>query len=159
MSAGEAGQAKGILIEFDSGEAAHFGLLWDDAPDTCRILSENLPDGGEAIHAAYSGTVVGVLFDPTIEAPLQNATTCHLPGDLIWMHYEPFSRFGHPDAVSEIYWAYDRHARSVVPGQFVQVAASVFALFDGPHEEWDAFAKRSADVRWAKATVKMSTYR
>jgi hypothetical protein len=150
---------EGIRIEFSSGEAARFRLLWDDAPDTCGILSQNLPEQGEAIHAIYSGTVVGVLFDPAVEAPLQNATTCHVPGDLIWMHYPPFSRFGHPDPVSEIYWAYDRHARSVMPGQFVQIAASVFAVFDGGDEEWFAFAARSAQVRWdGKADVRMATY-
>jgi len=153
-------RAKGMRIEFESGEAAHFGLLWDDAPDTCAILSEHLPPSGEAVHAIYSGTVVGVLFDPTIDAPLQNATTCHLPGDLIWMHYPAFSRFGHPDAVSEIYWAYDRHARSVMPGQFVTIAASVFATFEGGAEEWTQFARRSAEVRWTgKAPVKMEVYR
>ena len=150
---------EGILIEFASGEAARFRLLWDDAPDTCAILCGNLPEQAEAVHAIYSGTVVGVLFDPSVEAPLQNATTCHLPGDLIWMHYPPFSRFGHPEPVSEIYWAYDRHARSVMPGQFVQIAGSVFAFFDGSTEEWSAFAARSAQVRWeGKAEVRIGTY-
>jgi hypothetical protein len=152
-------KASGIEITFASGEAARFRLLWDDAPDTCRILSEQLPERGEAVHAIYSGTVVGVLFDPSVEAPLQNATTCHVAGDLIWMHYPPFSRFGHPDAVSEIYWAYDRHARSVMPGQFVQIAASVFATYDGPADAWEAFAARSAQVRWdGKADVAMAVY-
>ena len=150
---------EGILIEYSSGETAHFRMLWEDAPDTCRILAEKLPDTGEAVHAIYSGTVVGVLFDPTVEAPLQNATTCHVAGDLIWMHYPPFSRFGHPDPVSEIYWAYDRHARSVMPGQFVQIAASVFATFQGDPDEWSRFAARSAQVRWdGKVDVRMSTY-
>jgi hypothetical protein len=150
---------EGITIAYASGESAHFVLLWDDAPDTCAILTQNLPETGEAVHAIYSGTVVGVLFDPTVEAPLQNATTCHVAGDLIWMHYPPFTRFGHPDPVSEIYWAYDRHARSVMPGQFVQIAASVFATFAGPPDEWAPFAERSAQVRWdGKAEVSMSLY-
>jgi hypothetical protein len=152
-------RAAGIEITFSSGESARFRLLWDDAPDTCRILSENVPESGEAVHAIYSGTVVGVLFDPSVEAPLQNATTCHEPGDLMWMHYPAYSRFGHPDAVSEIYWAYDRHARSVMPGQFVQIAASVFAVYDGSPETWKTFAARSAQVRWdGKADVTISPY-
>jgi hypothetical protein len=150
---------EGIRIEFASGEAARFRLLWEDAPDTCAILSRNVPERGEAVHAIYSGTVVGVLFDPTVEAPLQNATTCHVPGDLIWMHYPPFSRFGHPDPVSEIYWAYDRHARSVMPGQFVQIPGSVFAVADVSDDGWSAFAARSAQVRWdGKADVSIAAY-
>lgn len=87
---------KGVQIEFVSGEGARFEFLWDDAPDTCAVLSEKLPAQGDAIHAIYSGTQLGVLFDPAIDAPLQNASTCHVPGDLIWMHYPEFSGFGHP---------------------------------------------------------------
>jgi hypothetical protein len=156
---GDGPRPEGIRITFESGEAAGFQLLWDDAPDTCAVLSANLPESGEAVHAIYSGTVVGVLFDPTVDAPLQNATTCHVPGDLMWMHYPPFSRFGHPDPVSEIYWAYDRHARSVMPGQFVTIAASVFATYAGDPDEWARFAARSGKVRWdGSAQVAMSVY-
>ena len=122
-------------------------------------VSEKLPAQGNAIHAIYSGTQVGVLFDPSIDAPLQNATTCHMPGDLIWMHYPALSRFAHPDAVSEICWAYDRHTRMVMPGQFVQIAGSVFATFAGGADEWSAFAARSAQVRWdGQAQVRISMY-
>jgi Protein of unknown function (DUF3830) len=150
---------KGVRIEFVSGEAARFEFLWGDAPDTCGVLSEKLPAQGDAIHAIYSGTQVGVLFDPSIDAPLQNATTSHMPGDLIWMHYPALSRFGHPDAVSEICWAYDRHTRMVMPGQFVQIAGSVFATFAGGTAEWSAFAARSAQIRWdGKAQVRISMY-
>jgi hypothetical protein len=150
---------EGVQIEFGSGEAARFEFLWDDAPDTCAVLSEKLPAQGDAIHAIYSGTQLGVLFDPSIDAPLQNATTCHVPGDLIWMHYPEFSRFGHPEAVSEICWAYDRHTRMVMPGQFVQIAGSVFATVGGGADEWSEFAARSAQVRWdGKAQVWISMY-
>jgi hypothetical protein len=149
----------GVQIEFVSGEAARFKFRWDEAPDTCAVLSEKLPAQGDAIHAIYSGTQLGVLFDPSVDAPLQNATTCHLPGDLIWMHYPEFSRFGHPEAVSEICWAYDRHTRMVMPGQFVQIAGSVFATFAGHTEEWTPFAERSAQVRWdGKAQVRICVY-
>jgi Protein of unknown function (DUF3830) len=149
----------GVQIAFASGEAARFAFLWRDAPDTCRVLSEKLPEQGDAIHAIYSGTQLGVLFDPSIDAPLQNATTCHMPGDLIWMHYPEYSRFDHPDPVSEICWAYDRHTRMVMPGQFVQIAGSVFATFAGRADEWSPFAARSAQVRWdGKAQVRISMY-
>jgi hypothetical protein len=152
-------RAEGVQIEFVSGEAARFEFLWDDAPGTCAVLSEKLPAQGDAIHAIYSGTQLGVLFDTSIDAPLQNATTCHMPGDLIWMHYPEFSRFGHPDAVSEICWAYDRHTRMVMPGQFVQIPGSVFAAFAGGADEWSQFAARSAQVRWdGKAQVRISMY-
>jgi Protein of unknown function (DUF3830) len=149
----------GVQIEFVSGEAARFEFLWDHAPDTCAVLSEALPAQGDAIHAIYSGTQLGVLFDPSIDAPLQNATTCHVPGDLIWMHYPEFSRFGHPEPVSEICWAYDRHTRMVMPGRFVQIAGSVFATFSGGADAWSEFAARSAQVRWdGKAQVRISMY-
>ncbi len=139
---------RSLTVRFATGEQAQFDLLWELAPDVCSLLTEILPYSERAIHGIYSGTVVGVLLDPKLDAPLQNATTCHVPGDLMWMHYEPYSRFDHPEALSEIYWAYDRHARSVVPGQFVQVAASVIARADTEAQEWEAFARRSAQVRW-----------
>jgi hypothetical protein len=137
-----------LCVQYATGEHARFTLLWELAPAVCKLLAEHLPTSGRAIHGIYSGTIVGVLLSPDLDAPLQNATTCHLPGDLMWMHYDELSRFEHPEAVSEIYWAYDRHARSVVPGQFVQVAASVFARVDTSAVEWPAFAARSAQVRW-----------
>jgi hypothetical protein len=115
----------------------------------CALIAAHLPSEAEAIHAIYSGTIVGVLLDPQLNAPLQNATTRHLPGDLIWMHYDAFSRFGHPEPLSEIYWAYDRHARSVTPGQFAETPASVFALAETHTPAWRAFAERSAQVRWS----------
>jgi hypothetical protein len=146
-------RARVLRIGFDSGETADFELLWDMAPAVCSLLVGRLPESGTAIHGIYSGTIVGVLLDPDLDAPLQNATTCHMPGDLIWMHYPPLSRFDHPDAVSEIYWAYDRHVRSVVPGRFVQIAASVFARADVGLAGWSAFAARSQEVRWEGATT------
>ena len=43
--------------------------------------------------------------------------------------------------------------------QFVQIAASVFATFQGDPDEWSRFAARSAQVRWdGKADVRMKTY-
>ena len=149
----------GISVQFESGESARFRFLWDLAPTVCSLLADHLPQAAEVVHAIYSGTIVGALLDPQLDAPLQNATTCHVPGDLIWMHYPPLSRFGHPEALSEIYWAYDRHARSVMPGQFVQIAASVFATADTWTDEWRAFAERSERVRWnGRDRVSLSLY-
>lgn len=149
---------RAFRVTFGSGESADFVLLWELAPDVCSLIAESAPPAGDAIHGIYSGTIVGVLLDPALEAPLQNATTCHMPGDLMWMHYDALSRFGHPDALSEIYWAYDRYARSVIPGQFVEVAASVFARADAGEPGWPAFAKRSEQVRWdGTAHVAMET--
>lgn len=155
----ESRRPTGLEIRFATGEAARFALCWDLAPNVCSLVVESMPQVLPAIHAIYSGTVVGVMLDPSLTAPLENATTCHVPGDLMWMHYPPRSRFEHPEPISEIYWAYDRHARSVIPGQFVQVAASVFARAQEGAEGWSEFAARSERVRWdGAAEVGISAY-
>jgi hypothetical protein len=146
---GRSSHPEGIGLQFDGAGVTRFRLLWEEAPETCRVLVDRMPDREECVHAAYSGTVVGILFDPTVDPPLENATSIVLPGDLLFTHYEARSRHGHPDPLSEIYWPYDRYARPTIPGQFVTTVASVFASFDGTPQEWQEFADRSRATRSA----------
>ncbi len=143
------GEPVGIGLQFAGTSVARFRLLWEEAPQTCRAIVDRMPERGECVHAAYSGTVVGILFDPTVDPPTENATSIVLPGDLLFTHYEARSRHGHPDPLSEIYWPYDRYARPTIPGQFVPTIANVFASFEGTPQEWKEFADRSQATRSA----------
>jgi hypothetical protein len=137
-----------IEIELPDAPTARFRLLWNEAPRTCAAVAEALPGEAECFHAIYSGTITAFLLDPQVTAPIENATTCVLPGDLLFTHYEPHFRHGHQNALSEIYWAYDRYARPTIPGQFVPLAANVFGRYEGPHESWTAFAARCSRLRF-----------
>jgi hypothetical protein len=138
----------GILLQFSDAAPARFRLLWDEAPQTCRAVVDNAPPQGECVHAIYSGTVVGFFFDPTVNPPLENATSIVAPGDLLFTHYDERTRHGYPDPLSEIYWPYDRYARPIIPGQFFPMVATVFAAFDGSDADWSEFAERSRATRY-----------
>src|SRR5205814_889030 len=81
-------------------------------------------------------------LDPTVVVPEENATTCVQTGDLMYTHYEPNVRHGYPDALSEIYWAYDRYARPHVPGQWVPAIANVFGRIVGDPTDFYAISRR-----------------
>ena len=119
-----------------------------------------LPDEAKCLHAIYSGTIAAFYFDPSIVAPVENATTCVAPGDLIFTHYEAGTRHGHPGALSEVYWPYDRYARPTIPGQFVTLdAANVFGAYDGPADVWQAFADRCERLRYdGTSTIQIRTF-
>jgi len=144
---------KEIELEFSGTAAARFTLLWDDAPETCAAVTRALPNTAECFHAIYSGTIVAFLLNADVVAPVENATTCIVPGDLLFTHYDAGFRHGHQDPLSEIYWAYDRYARPTIPGQFVPLAATVFGSYAGSKEEWAEFAARSSRLRFEGAAV------
>ncbi len=139
---------RGIRLVLPDAPAAEFRLHWEEAPETCATVVDALPESAECFHAIYSGTVAAFLLPPQAVAPVENATTCLLPGDLVYTHYEPGFRHGHLNALSEVYWAYDRHARPTIPGQFVPLAASVFGSYEGDAEAWTAFAERCQRLRF-----------
>ena len=118
------------------------------------------PRKAECLHAIYSGTIAAFYFDPSVVAPTENATTCVAPGDLIFTHYEAGTRHGHPGALSEVYWPYDRYARPTIPGQFVTLdAANVFGAYDGPADVWRAFAARCERLRYdGTSTIQIRTF-
>jgi hypothetical protein len=124
--------AKEMLITFsDIAVSGRVLLLEDEAPRTCETIWRNLPFSGESTHAIYSGTLVALFIDPSIEVPEENATTCIQTGDVIFTHYRSGFRHGHPEPLSEIYWTYDRYARPTIPGQWVPATANVFGRIVG----------------------------
>lgn len=152
--------ASGIELELPDAPPARFALLWDDAPQTCAAIVAGVPQEAECLHAIYSGTMAAFYFDPTVVAPTENATTCIAPGDLIFTHYNEGVRHGHPGALSEVYWPYDRYARPTIPGQFVTLdAANVFGAYEGSPGAWQAFAARCRRLRYdGTATVRIRLY-
>jgi hypothetical protein len=144
---GEA-EVKTILVSFTDGPQARFVLLWDEAPETCRTVTACLPLQADCFHAIYSGTIVAFLLDETVVAPVENATTCVLPGDLLFTHYDVGKRHGHSNALSEVYWPYDRYARPTIPGEFIPIAASVFGSYAGSPADWAVFADRCKQLRF-----------
>jgi hypothetical protein len=123
-------------------------LLESAAPKTCRTVWNILPLRGDCSHALYSGTVAALLFDPTVTVPEENATTCIETGDVLFTHYDPGFRHGHPDPVSEIYWAYDRYARPTIPGQWVPATANVFGRIVGDASAFYDICRRIRKEGW-----------
>ena len=121
-----------IDIEFTNERVTARALLLDDqAPTTCNTIWGVLPLRGRVTHARYSGTMVAHHFDNTVVVEAENATTYIQTGDVIYTHYDEGFRHGHPDALSEVYWAYDRYARPTIPGVGLPATANVFGRFVG----------------------------
>jgi hypothetical protein len=124
--------AREMVLRFVAeGISARVLLLEDEAPRTCAALWRALPVSGEALHAAYSGTEIALLIDPSIEIEEENATECIQTGDVMYTHYRPRVRHGHPDAGSGIHWAYDRYVRPTTPGQWTPAISNVFGRIVG----------------------------
>ncbi|MBM4437853.1 MAG: DUF3830 family protein [Actinobacteria bacterium] len=144
-----AGAAQGIELELPGAPPARYRLLWEQAPKTCAVVLAALPSQAECFHAIYSGTIAAFLLPPEAIAPTENATSCVMPGDLIYTHYEAGVRHGHLNALSEVYWPYDRYARPTIPGLFVPLdAANVFGAYEGTPETWKAFAAACQRLRF-----------
>ena len=120
-----------VFTVVDSGVRARAALLDDDAPKTCKMFWDILPLSGECWHGAYSGTVAAMFFDPSVFVEEENATTYFQTGDVIFTHYEPNFRHGHHFPVSEVYWAYDRYCRPLIPGHGTPPVANIFGQFVG----------------------------
>lgn len=57
----------------------------EKAPETCRLLEENVPITGKVIQARWSGEAVWLQMDPyRIEAPQENATSYPGPGQILY---------------------------------------------------------------------------
>jgi hypothetical protein len=120
--------AKYLVFDIE-GVVARARLLEEAAPVTCRTIWERLPLSGPAGHAMLSGTSVALYIDPTIVVPEENATVHIQTGDVMFTHYRERERHGFPEALSEIYWAYDRYCRPTAPGKMTPVVPNVFAEF------------------------------
>ena len=117
-------------FEFNlDGTVARARLHDDAAPATCQALWSRLPFSGTAGHAMLSGTSIALYIDASIVIPEENATTHIQTGDVMFTHYNERERHGFPEALSEIYWAYDRYCRPTAPGKMTPVIPNVFAEF------------------------------
>ena len=57
----------------------------DRAPETCRLLLEEIPITGKVIQARWSGEAAWLQMDPYgIEAPQENATSYPGPGQILY---------------------------------------------------------------------------
>ena len=112
-----------------SGASARARLLEKEAPETSRILWRRLPIEIDAFHAMYSGTCCAIFLDPAILITTENATNLIQRGDLMFTHYDPGTRHGHPEGISEIYWAYDRYCSPRAPGHMGPVYPNIFGEF------------------------------
>lgn len=119
--------ARYLVLDLN-GVAARARLDDARAPVTCRILWERVfPIEGDCLAARQSGTQAGVLFDPGITVPVENAT-CHLmKGDVVFIHYNANERHGNPAPVSEVVWCYDRYNGALAPGKQQPIVGNVFA--------------------------------
>jgi hypothetical protein len=135
-----------VFTYADENVSARARLLDKEAPNTVETLWKHAPFEGLAVHAIYSGTTVGLLFDPTIVIPMENATTHLQTRDLLFTHYDANTRYAHPDPVSEVYWAYDRFCRPVMPGAGLPVCPNVFGQFlDGCEKFFEASRRVAAE--------------
>jgi hypothetical protein len=139
------------------GVTARAELLEDKAPQTVKTLWKHAPYSGDASHAIYSGTTVGLLFDPSIIVPMENATNYIQICDVMFTHYEPNTRFDHPDGVSEIYWAYDRYCRPIMPGCGMLVYPNVFGRMVGDYQAFFAASRNIAVTGQRKMTITTHT--
>ena len=122
--------AKYFVFSFKDIEiSAKARLNEKDAPQTCEILWQLSPFAGDCRHGIYSGTTTALLIDPKIEIPPENQSVMIQKGDLMFTHYNPFMRHGHSEAVSEIYWAYDRYCSPRMPGSLLPTVPNIFGEF------------------------------
>lgn len=126
----------------DEGVSARARLLEAEAPVTVKTLWRHAPYEGEAGHAIFSGTTCALYIDPAITIPMEHATTLIQRGDLMFTHYDAMERHGFPEALSEIYWAYDRYCRPTMPGAMLPVSPNVIGAFEGGSEDFFETSRR-----------------
>ncbi len=126
----------------DEGVSARARLLEKEAPKTVQTLWDLAPFDGQAGHAIFSGTSCALYIDPTIVIPMEHATTQIQTGDLMFTHYDEMERHGYPEPLSEIYWAYDRYCRPMMPGAMLPVYPNVFGRFESGFEDFFAASQR-----------------
>jgi hypothetical protein len=135
--------SKYLVFDFEgTGVAARAILLEKEAPRTCKAVWERLPYAGPAGHAMHSGTICALYIDPAIVAPVENASSHVLPGDVVFVHYDVMERHGYPGALSEICWAYDRYVRPMMPGMLKPICPNIFARLLPGQEAFMAMSGR-----------------
>jgi len=128
----------------EEGVSARARLLETEAPVTVETLWRYAPYEGRAGHAIFSGTACALYIDPAITIPMEHATTQVQRGDLMFTHYDAMQRHGYPEALSEIYWAYDRYCRPTMPGAMLPVLPNIFGAFE---DDFESFFDASRNIR------------
>ena len=131
-------------LVFDLEGAVARALLDDErAPVTCQTLWERVfPYDGHGLPARHSGTEAGFHFDPTLLAPVENATLQLMKGDIVFIHYNARERHGNPDPISEVIWCYGRYNMAIAPGKQQHVLGNVLAGFLPGAEAFYAMSER-----------------
>jgi hypothetical protein len=138
--------AKELLLSFvDEGISVRAVLFEEQAPKTCKTICEHLPYIGTLGHAKFSGTLVAFYIDSAIVIEKENATRLLQIGDLCYTHYPQRTRHGYPEALSEIYWPYDRYANPTAPGSLEPVYPNIFGRIVGETEAFYAVCRRIAE--------------
>jgi hypothetical protein len=134
--------ARYLVFNLD-GVIARARLDDERAPATCQVLWDRVfPYDGEGLPARHSGTEAGFHFDPTILAPVENATLHLMKGDIVFIRYNERERHGAPDAISEVIWCYGRYNMAISPGKQQHVLGNVFAEFLPGSEAFYAMSER-----------------
>lgn len=72
-------------------------LLWEEAPHTCRAVSEALPIAKPAFHARRSGKELFVLVDPFGNPGPENLRLRLAAGDVLFIHFPPAWKDDHAE--------------------------------------------------------------
>ena len=110
----------------------------EKAPETCRLLMENMPITGKVIQARWSGEAVWLQMDAyMIKAPQENATSYPGPGQILY----------YPGGVSE--------KEILIPYGSARFA-SKFGLLPGNHfativDDYELLYKMGEKVLWEGA--------
>lgn len=95
--------AKQIKIEVSSGEVMYADFLEELAPKTCKAFIEDLPYENKVLgHVKFSGHVISVFTDMTLNIPECSRTYGVCPGDIL---YNPHvvDAAEHPHELSIVY--------------------------------------------------------
>ncbi len=105
------------LVFPDEDVSALADLLEGAAPETCRVIFENLPFESELYYAQWSGPETYLLIDPSIQVAPENQTFHTIPGDIGYYRLDGGRLIDWPDDMAEIAFFYGRGARpSMIDG-------------------------------------------
>lgn len=133
---------KQFTISFAGEDASvQVEMLEQQAPQTCKLVWDNLPATGEARHATYSGSEIFLFLPPDVRTQVvENATSRVIPGDVAYYFQKGGTEYGWPDDVTEIAWFYDRDATPSMPDGPVRL--NIFGRMVGDTSKFFAVCRR-----------------